>query len=165
MSAPVELTEIILGMESQMDESTSYLDRNSGEVFAFTDEDIRAAEDDESLEDYAEWERVVIEKAREFVHDTGGGFVALPSQFEIHEYKIMENFCYSVEDEGISNSLHRAIRGSGAFRKFKDGIHRFGIQDDWYRYRAEAFKKIAIEWCEDNDVQYIDDTANRSRSE
>ena len=165
MSVPVELTEIIMGMEGKMDESTSYLDRNAGEVVVFTDQEIRAAEDDEALEDYPEWEREVIQKAREFVYGTGGEFIALPTQFDIHEYQIMEKFCYSVEDEDISDSLCRAIRGSGAFRRFKDGIHRFGIQDDWYRYRAEAFKKIAIEWCEDNDVQYIDDTAKWSQGD
>lgn len=165
MSVPVELTEIITGMESQMDEYTSYLDKNTGKVIAFTDMEIRAAEDDEPLENYPEWEREVIQKAREFVYDTGGEFIPLPTQFDIHEYKIMENFCYSVEDEDISDSLYRAIRGSGAFRRFKDGIYRFGIQDDWYRYRAETFKKMAIEWCEDNDVQYIDDTAKWSQGD
>ena len=165
MSVPVELTEIITGMESQMDEYTSYLDKNTGKVIAFTDMEIRAAEDDEPLENYPEWEREVIQKAREFVYDTGGEFIPLPTQFDIHEYKIMENFCYSVEDEDISDSLYRAIRGSGAFRRFKDGIYRFGIQDDWYRYRAETFKKMAIEWCEENDVQYIDDTAKWSQGD
>ena len=165
MSVPIELTEIIMGMESQMDESTWYLDKNAGEVIAFSDQEIQAAEDDEPLEDYPEWEREIIQKARKFVYDIDAEFIELPTQFDIHEYRIMENFCYSVEDVDISNSLGRAIRGSGAFRRFKDGIYRFGIQDDWYRYRDEAFKKMAIEWCEDHDVQYIDDTAKWSQGD
>jgi hypothetical protein len=47
-----------------------------------------------------------------------------------------------------------AIRGRGAFRRFKDAICRYGIEDSWYQFRYEAFKKLAIEWCEHHNVLY-----------
>ena len=96
MSAPVKLSDIIDGMDMQMDESSTYLDKNTGEVSFFTDEEIRAAEDDKSLDDYSEWERESIRKARRFLFDESTSFVPLPTQFDIHEYQIMEEFCYSV---------------------------------------------------------------------
>jgi len=29
-----------------------------------------------------------------------------------------------------------------------------GIEKTWYAYEAQAYKKIAIEWCKDNDIEY-----------
>lgn len=68
----------------------------------------------------------------------------------------MERFCLSIEDEEISDSLYYAIKGKGAFRRFKEGIHRYGITDDWYKYREEALKQMARDWCEENDIEYIE---------
>ena len=38
---------------------------------------------------------------------------------------------------------------------FKDAIIRFGIEENWYRFREEALKDIAIRWCERNDITFI----------
>jgi len=83
----------------------------------------------------------------------------LPTKFDIHEYSIMEKFCYSVKNEQIADALCNAIRGSGAFRRFKDEIQRRGIAEDWYKFRGEAILKIARDWCEANEIDYIDDHA------
>jgi hypothetical protein len=53
--------------------------------------------------------------------------------------------------------LLHAIRGSGAFRRFKDAIHRKEIQDDWYRFRDESIKDIAIDFLESEGVVWLDD--------
>jgi len=156
MSVPVKLSEIIGALELQIDESLSFLDKDTGEVVTFTDEELQAAEKDDPLDDYPEWEQESIRRAQKLIYEDDAP--GLPTKWDIHEYQIMEEFCYSIKDENISDSLCYTIRGSGAFRRFKDGIHRFSVQDDWYRYRYEAFKKIAIEWCEENEIEYINDT-------
>jgi ribosomal protein S18 acetylase RimI-like enzyme len=161
MSVPVKLSEIIDAMDFQLDESSAYLDKSTGEVVILMEEEMRAAEEDEPLDDYAEWERESIQKAVKILYDDRENYPSLPTKWDIHEYRIMEKFCLSIEDQHISDSLYRAIKGSGAFRRFKDGVYRFGIQDDWYKYRYEAFKEIAIEWCEEREVEYIDDTVKR----
>jgi len=65
----------------------------------------------------------------------------------------MERFCLSLE-EALRDKMYAAIKGSGAFRRFKDSIHNYGIADDWYKYKEESFREIAIEWCKDNDLEY-----------
>jgi hypothetical protein len=89
-------------------------------------------------------------------------FVALPDKFEIPEYSIMERFCLSLSDEGLQEGLQEellhAIRGSGAFRRFKDAIYRKEIQDDWYRFRDESIKDIAIDFLESEGIAWQDDT-------
>ena len=152
----VKLSDIIDAMDIQMDESLSYIDKETGEVINFMHEELVAAEDDKPLDDLPEWQRESIQKAIKIIYEDSAP--SLPTKWDIHEYRIMENFCYSIEDERISDSLFRAIRGAGAFRYFKDTVYRFGIQDDWYKYRYEAFKEIAIRWCEYNNIEYMDDT-------
>jgi hypothetical protein len=66
----------------------------------------------------------------------------------------MEAFCWAIDDEDMQQELLSAIRGGGAFRRFKDAIHRFEIQDDWYQYRNEALEKIAIEWLDAHQITY-----------
>jgi hypothetical protein len=46
------------------------------------------------------------------------------------------------------------IKGSDAFRRFKDAIHDYGIENDWYKYHNNALKEIAIEWCQENDIEF-----------
>lgn len=69
----------------------------------------------------------------------------------------MKDFCLSLDDGEISESLSNAIHGKGAFRYFKDSIHRYGIADQWYKFRDAVIKEIAIEWCEANNIEYTED--------
>lgn len=154
MSLQVKLSDIIDAMQFQTDESTSYLNRKTGEVITDTDEEIQAAEDGEPLEEYPEWEHDVIKVAREIL-DHEEDFIPLPSKFDIHEYNIMERFCLSIEDQEVSMPLYHAIKGRGAFSRFKEAIHTFGIANAWYNYRGEALKQIAIDWCDENKIRWV----------
>jgi hypothetical protein len=159
MSVRVKLSVIIDGMELLMDEMTSYLNKETGEVVTIMEEEFEAAEeDDDSLIDLYGLEKEGIEIASDILADESSAkYLPLPSKFDIHEWDIMRQFCVSIEDEEISQSLLNAIHGRGAFRYFKDNVHKFGIADQWYKYRDNAIKNIAIEWCGDNDIEYIDD--------
>jgi len=68
----------------------------------------------------------------------------------------MEEFCWSIKDEGLSNQLYGSIKGSGAFRRFKDNIHRAGIEKNWYAFRDAAIRKVAIRWCEANELSFTE---------
>lgn len=84
-------------------------------------------------------------------------YIPLPSSFDIHEYHIMERFCLSITDDKLRDTMSGSIRGRGAFRRFKDNMRRYNIEEDWYKYRDEALKQIAIEWCEENDIDFTDE--------
>ena len=159
MSAKVKLSEIVDGMEFVTDEMSSYLNKETGKVITLMDEEFNAAEDGHySKIDLYGLEKEGIDIATEILNDESGEkYLPLPSKFDIHEWSIMRDFCVACEDEKISQSLMNAIHGKGAFRYFKDSVHRFGIADQWYKYRDNAIRKIAIEWCEGNDIGYIDD--------
>jgi len=155
MSKPVSLQSVIDGMEMQFAESTSYLNKKTGEVISVTDEELRAAENEDPLDNFPEWQQEAIQVAQD-VFENFDNYIELPSQYDIHEYAIMERFCLSIEYERISEELLSAIRGSGAFRRFKDAIHRLKVAEAWYRFRDQAYRQIAIDWCEQHGIEYVD---------
>lgn len=48
-------------------------------------------------------------------------------------------------------------KGGGAFRRFKEGIYRLGLLEAWNEYRDRALRRIAKEWCEEDNLEYLDD--------
>jgi hypothetical protein len=148
----VKLSDLIEGMDVQSDERSSFLNLTTGEVVAVTDEELRAAEHDPLLADFPAWQHEAIRIARDIVETDH--YLPLPDRFEIHEYQIMERFCLSVDDEDMRVDLCDAIRGRGAFRRFKDRIHAYGMAEAWYRYRDAALREIAIAWCEAQGITY-----------
>lgn len=116
----------------------------------------KPAEENHSLDSYPEWQHDLIREAAHILEDDEDRYAALPSKFDIDEYQMMEKFALSVDDR-ISSRILAAIKGKGAFRRFKDTVARFGIEEDWYKFRDKKYKELAIDWCESNDIEYIDD--------
>jgi len=114
---------------------------------------MQAAEDDEPLEELEGWERDLVAIAREILAETGQ-YISLPTKFDIDDYSIMERFCMSLDNQKISDILCDLISGSGAFRRFKDAVYKYGVEEEWYKYRDNAIKEIAIEWCRENNIEF-----------
>jgi hypothetical protein len=152
MAPSVKLKDIVEELTLQFDEYTSYLNRQTGEVISVSNEELRAAEEEEPLDHFPEWQHDAIRIANDILETDH--YLPLPTKFDIHEYRIMERFCRSVEDDEVRDALCNAIRGRGAFRYFKDKIHEYGIADDWYQYRDDELREIAIAWCDENGISY-----------
>lgn len=82
-------------------------------------------------------------------------FLRLPSQREIDEYGMMEAWIDSLPEGDRKATLEMAIRGRGAFRRFKDTVARFGMDKRWYEYRDQCYARLARRWCDDNDIEYF----------
>jgi len=149
----VKLDDIIEGLEAQSDERHSLLDKRTGELVSISDEEMQAAEDDEPIEDFPDWQQDLVRIAKEIVDETGN-YLDLPTKFDIDEYSIMEGFCLSINDDQTRDILCRLIKGSGAFGRFKNAIHEYDIADDWHKYRNNALKEIAIEWCKEHGIEF-----------
>lgn len=160
MKKPIPLSLLIEALELDCDEFVTRVDTEGAVVVSVSAELFHAVEagDDEALEDVSDWERDSIAIARAIVEDTAGRFVDAPDKFEFHEYRQMERFIRTVEDDDAADQLWRAIKGKGAFRYFKDTAARLDLLDAWYRFRDEARKQFVIDWAEANDVAYTDDT-------
>jgi len=148
----VKLSDLIEGMDFQSDECFSYLNTATGEVVSVTTEELRAIEEDAPLEDFPAWQHDAIRIAKDIIETDS--YLQLPDRFEINEYRIMERFCLSVDDEDMRDDLCDAIRGRGAFRRFKDRMQLYGMAEEWYRYRDAALREIAVAWCEAHGISY-----------
>ena len=153
MAIRVKLDDIIEGLEFQSDESSSFLDKTTGRVVLISEYEMRAAEDDDPIEDFPDWEQDLVRIAKEIIDETGN-YIDLPTKFDIHEYSIMEKFCLSLNDDEMCETFYNLIKGRGAFGRFKDAIHEYDIADDWYKYRNDALKEIAIEWCQEKGIEF-----------
>ena len=162
MTLPVKLKDVVNAFDMVGDELAQYLDKRTGEIFMITDEEMSAAEEDEPLADYPEWQQESLLKAREILESDE--FAQLPSQSDIHEYSIMERFAREYEDRRTGEELLRSIKGQGAFRRFKDTLLDLNIQDAWYEFRQHTFEQIAIDWLEEKKIPYTrdDEVANAS---
>ncbi len=161
MPATAKLSDIVDALEMLFDEVPSFFDRETGKVETISREFLREAEasdeedgDDEDDEDIPKWQKESAQLAKLITFSPGDRFVELPTKFDVHEWAIMEEFSHSVKSETIREDLLYAIHGAGAFRHFKDKIHRHGIEKAWYAFRTEALRQIAIDWCEEHDIAW-----------
>jgi hypothetical protein len=156
MPIVVSLRELVDELKIITSEQHVYLNQVTGGIVTLTDDDISAVESGDDIEERQGWEQEVFDQAKEVL--SSGDYLELPRQFDIHEYQIMEKFCLDFPDDRISSELLDEIRGgSGAFRRFRDTIYRYGIEKDWFKFQDEAYKDIVIAWLESNNISYADD--------
>jgi hypothetical protein len=148
----VLLEDVVREMEVLADETHAYLNRRTGKLVTLGDEEISIVEEGRDIQAYPEWQQESIQETREVL--SSEDYLSLPTKFEIDEYSIVERFCRLVEDPALREELLSQIRGRGAFRRFKDAVHRHGVAEDWYRFRRGALEDIAAEWLEENGIPY-----------
>lgn len=155
MSPKVSLKAVVDEMDVPSGEHHAYLNKRTGELVTIGDEEIDIVESGEAIDDYPDWQKESIRKTREVLDSDD--FLLLPGKFDINDYDLMERFCSSQSDAELRETLLSLIRGSGAFRRFKDAIHKYGIVEDWYQFRYAALREIAIEWLDANNISYTPD--------
>jgi uncharacterized protein UPF0158 len=162
MSVVVSLRKLADELNDLMEGSTAYLNRQTGEIFTVSDEEVELAdeEDDDLLPD---WQRELMQKGREVVESED--WLALPTKFDIHEWAIMEEFSRSVEDRQLQDELLSAIQGRGAFRHFRETVSQYGIENLWYAYKAGALEQIATDWLDEHGIAYRRETDSGASSE
>jgi hypothetical protein len=155
MPATVKLKEIVDALDEQVEESTFFVNLDTGEVELVSKDIMREAEefgDDDEEPDLPAWQKPEWELAKRIV--STGRFQHLPSKFDVHEWSIMQDFALSIELGEIRDDLLDAIHGAGAFRNFKYALRVHRIESDWFEFRMDALKQIAIDWCKGNHVPW-----------
>ena len=154
MTLPVSLQAVIDEMDTFGDEFHPYLNQHTGELVTLSPEEIHAVEQGDDLDDDAEWEQDLIQKAAEVLSSTE--YLPLPSKFEIHEYAIMERFCLALEDDELGRELWQQMHGSGAFRRFKDTLYRHNMAERGLPFVRRPSRKLR-EWLEAHHIPYVRD--------
>jgi len=164
MNPPAKLSDLISALDMPSEEFCAYFDRKTGAVVLVEESMLSYLEDGEEvdLDDFEEWQKIEYEVAREIANDDGSRFIPAPDQFDFHEYRVMEKFIRSIDDNEAANQLWNAINGPGAFRYFKDKLYGLGIQQSWYNYLEKARRAFVIAWAKENNVAF-EDNLRKSR--
>lgn len=150
---PVILEDVIFEMEGAIEEWSSYVDRKNGEVMSLPSAALLYVEEGEDPDGYyGEGGKECFELARRICHSDD--FVPLPSDFDVHEWSIMRDFCNTVENDSDRQELLQSIHGSGAFRFFKATVERLGLLYDWRCYKDGEIQRIVIEWLQEHSIQW-----------
>jgi hypothetical protein len=155
MALPVNLLAVVDQMDVISDEVTAYINRKNGELVTFTAEDISLAEEEDDNYSVPEWQREIVDEAKQAL--SNDDYLELPDKFEMDEYGIMERYSYAIEDEQVRDALLKAIKGKGAFRRFKDKVHEKGIDKNWHQFRTNAFKQIAADFLLSQGIAFVDE--------
>jgi len=149
----VRLNDIIDALELQLDESSSLLDCDTGQVETISDALLqKAGLGDDEEPDLSIWQKQEWEIAKRIV--STDRFHKLPTNFDVHEWAIMLDFSRSVESDRIREDLLGVIHAAGAFRNFRSTVRRYGIESAWFAFRVEALRQIALNWCEENHIAW-----------
>jgi hypothetical protein len=152
MAVRVSLKGIVDALEGSFEEALSYLDPETGEIETVSREVLSHAEEDGDPDDLLDWQQDEFQLACRIVET--GRFLRLPTEWDVHEWEIMDQFARSITDASVSNDLRGALHGRGAFRYFKDTLRRYQMEQTYYDYRSQALREIAIEWCEENGIAW-----------
>ena len=91
-----------------------------------------------SMQEYEE----LIDKIEE---DKKERYYYLPSSYVFHDWELIEKYIDEIKNKNIQEELEDAFYGKGKYRRFKDTLRKF---------REEHLKNMAIEWCEENRIEY-----------
>ena len=154
MPLPLSLDEIADHLDALFEQATAFVNRETGEIMIISDDELSMVEEgeDEERVNLPEWRRNMLPALREIVE--GEKWASLPNKFDIHEWEIMRRFADRVDDEDLSDKLHRAIRGRAAFRMFRSTVDDAGVREQWLAFKRQALRKIARDALDELGLPY-----------
>ncbi|MGH2592379.1 MAG: UPF0158 family protein [Anaerolineae bacterium] len=162
----VALAELEVAFDNTSWEMSYYLDLETGEVVMVTDEIRRELEDIYAeIHGEGEAEQVAFDdalqrrdpqEADQVEASFGTRYVEAP-RAESHEgYRDMEDFIAPLRDERLQDRLWDAIRGRGAFRRFKDELAYHPYERErWFEFKDDRVRKRVLNWLESEGIEPI----------
>lgn len=135
----VKLQEVLEALEGAGMDVNYYYDTKKQEILMIFDGMVNGETNQELVEEIEDG----------FIED----YIPLPGQYDIHEYRMMKDFINELPAGRTQDALETAIRGKGAFRRFKDRLYDFNLQDKWYKYRDACYERVARDWCERFEIE------------
>jgi len=73
------------------------------------------------------------------------------------QYRWMERFIATVEDEELRRRLNIAIDGKGAFRRFKDALVNHPVdRERWFAFRSERLRSCMESWLTAHGIHSVE---------
>jgi hypothetical protein len=92
----------------------------------------------------------------------GSRFITIPPDSSHVGYRDMEDFIASVDSLHLQNQLAHAIRGRGAFRRFKDVLLETpSARERWFQFKQERVQQRILDWLESQRITLVGNPIKR----
>jgi hypothetical protein len=86
--------------------------------------------------------------------DSGSRYIAVPDRDSHEGYRDMEAFIEAVEDDHLRELLEVAIRGRGAFGRFKDVLARYPeAPERWFEFKDDRLRQRMLAWLDSEGIE------------
>jgi hypothetical protein len=144
--------ELEVAIDNDSWEIHHYLDLETGEVIAISDE-TRGYLDDPPDDELPDWQKQELQAAEQVERGYGTRYISIPRAESHDAYRDMERFIGSVWDERLQNRLWGAIQGRGAFRYFKDVLDEYPAERErWFAFSDRRVKERMLRWLEGENI-------------
>ena len=139
----IPLKQVIQAIEEANEVFTSFWDKKTGKTVYLADP---------LMTDMTEEYKALAAA----IEDMPERFLRFPTKCEIHQYRVLEAYIDRLPPGKAQEELAYAIRGKGAFHRFKQSVRYHGLEQRWYDYLAEAYRELATRWCAEEDLEYTE---------
>jgi hypothetical protein len=146
----IKLQDLAHALE-QSDVFAGYVDLAEGRVIVCGDQLSPAAEET-GTSDADQLERALS------IEDDWQRYVALPNACDVDMKQVLQQFAATLTGSDSKNELLAALQGAGAVTRSERLLRRLGMEPHWQTYLHHYFIAIARDWCEENNVEYEDET-------
>lgn len=165
MIASVSLRAVVEEFVALPRDFVPYLDRRSGSILSFSDEDLSLVGVDEAiLERLPPWRREIVEAARQVT--CSEDWIRLPTGGRIDDRRIVTRFCESRPDARVRQQLVESLHGSrGRLGRFKAALRSLDIEQEWYDFESEEIAAFAAAWLDEHAIPYRTDVSAVERED
>ena len=132
--AKIQIDEgaLLMAIESGDGRVQWYLDRETGDVFGLSDDNV--------IEEEEEIRRAIDE-------DENDRYLEVPSLGSHEGFRIMERFAAALEHGSARDALFDALDHRRPFRSFKDALFGFpNVREAWFSYHEARLREHALDW-------------------
>jgi Uncharacterised protein family (UPF0158) len=143
---PIDKDMLEVAMEDSDLCHSYYLNVQTGEVAWFSEYDGPSDEKEQLLDEI----------------DSTHNYIAIEHISSHEAYQWMEDFVAEIvepKDERVAEKLSIALMGKGAFRRFKDILHRVGDEwvQAWYQWKGARLDEAITQWLADESLTITDE--------
>lgn len=141
----VLLEDLIEAIEYEGELLKHYYNKKTGVIVYEEDEStsLYKVSDIDHIEDFEEWEQELIYSLCD-IKNNPQDYIPLPNINELDEYKLMVEFCNI-------NNKKELVKDN--IREIRRAIEDSGLINEWYKFRENKEKEIAINWCKINNIE------------
>ncbi len=154
-AAPLSIGAILNEIDAITNDSSLYVNRTTGEVRVIEHEYISDDDandlDDEDDPDEPQWRLDAMAEGREMA--ANADWERLLGRLDIDDYDIMRRFARNA-GPAASRDLEDALHGRGRYRRFRDVIHRRGLQKEWIAFRSERLSRDVRSMLESRGIRF-----------